>query len=119
MTYRGETILVVDDEPLIRLAAADWLTDDGFVAIEASDAAEALVLLDKHPEISVLLTDIQMPGGDGLELAREVHAVRPDVRLIVSSGNVHPSPAEIPDHGRFLAKPYGPHAVRDLLKQMG
>lgn len=118
MTYRNETVLLVGDEPLLRLAAADWLADDGFVTIEAGGSAEALALLDAHPEVSVLVTDIQMPGGDGLELAREVHARRPDIQLIVTSGRLHPGPDEIPDDGRFLAKPYGPHAVRDLLKAM-
>lgn len=85
-------VLVVDDEPLIRMNAVDVLEDHGFAAIEAEDADDALVQLDAHPDISVLFTDINMPGRcDGLDLARQVHALRPDVHLIITSGKMRPT----------------------------
>lgn len=100
-------VLVVDDEPLIRLTAADMLIDAGWAAIEAGDAAEALTMLDRHPEVTVLFTDINMPGEmDGLALARRVYELRPDIGLVVTSGKMRPTGAELPDHGRFLGKPY-------------
>ena len=100
-------VLVVDDEPLIRMNAADMLADAGWSAIEAADAAEALDLLDQHPEVSVLFTDINMPGTmDGLDLARRVHELRPDVQLIITSGKLRPGRGELPGEGRFLGKPY-------------
>lgn len=110
-------VLVVDDEPLIRLYAADILADAGYEVIEAADAREALAALDAHPEITVLFTDINMPGPyDGLELARKVHAVRPDVQLIITSGKERPSLTEIPREGAFVPKPYRPAMITGLIE---
>lgn len=104
-------VLVVDDEPMIRMFAADVIADAGFLSIEAADGAEAMTLLAAHPEVTILFTDINMPGPfDGLELARKVHSARPDVQLILTSGRERPSAAEIPDDGQFVAKPY--HAAK-------
>ena len=100
-------VLVVDDEPLIRMTAADMLADAGWPAIEAADAAEALEKLAAHPEVSVLFTDINMPGEmDGLDLARRVHELRPDVHLVITSGKMRPARDELPGEGRFIGKPY-------------
>lgn len=109
-------VLVVDDEPLIRLYAVDVLEDVGFVVIEANDATEALEALDRHPEIGVLFTDIHMPGPfDGLELARRVHALRPDIQLIIASGKGRPTKAELPGDGAFFPKPYDGMAIARLI----
>jgi FixJ family two-component response regulator len=60
-----------------------------------------------RPDVDVLFTDVQMPGPlDGMGLARQVHQQRPNVLLLITSGNVRPCEGEIPDHGHFLAKPY-------------
>lgn len=100
-------VLVVDDEPFIRMNAMDMLEDAGFGVLEAADADEALAVLGNHPEVGVLFTDINMPGSmDGLDLARRVHELRPDVHLIITSGKVRPSVDEIPDSGKFIEKPY-------------
>jgi len=112
-------VLVVDDEPILRMLAIDDLEIDGLPAIEAGNTNEALIQLEAHPEVAVLFTDIQMPPGrDGLELAHVVHEQRPDIHLILTSGRLRPSDEEIPNSGRFLAKPYRAHAVRDILRQM-
>jgi CheY-like chemotaxis protein len=109
-------ILVVEDEAIIRMNAADMLHDAGFATFEASGPEDALAQFARHPEISVLFTDINMPGGfDGLELARRVHAFRPDVRLIVTSGRGPPRPCELPDDGRFLPKPYDRASLARLI----
>jgi len=111
------TVLVVDDEPLIRLYAVDVLTDAGFEALEAADAEEALALLADNKAITVLFTDINMPGPlNGLELARKVHDLRPDVQLIITSGKERPDRSAIPDRGTFLAKPYQGSVVAALIK---
>lgn len=100
-------VLVVEDEPLTRMVAADALTDRGIMAWEAGDAGEALQVLEQHPRIGLVFTDVNMPGEmDGLGLAHEVSARRPDVSLIVTSGAVRLADDELPDHGTFLAKPY-------------
>ena len=111
------TVLVVDDEALIRMFAVDVLEDEGFDTIEAGDAEAALELLDMHPEITVLFTDVNMPGPfDGLELARRVHARRADVQLIITSGRMRPTTAEIPVDGQFVAKPYEGRALTRLVR---
>lgn len=110
------TVLVVDDEALIRMYAVDILQDAGFATIEAGDAEEALSLLAAHPEVSVLFTDINMPGScDGLELARRVHALRDDVQLIITSGRMRITESELPDDGKFVAKPYEAAALTGLI----
>lgn len=109
-------VLVVDDEPLIRMNAIDIFEDHGFAAIEAEDADDALVQLAAHPNICVLFTDINMPGRlDGLDLARQVHALRPDIQLIITSGKMRPAQSEIPDDGAFFSKPYNGDAVAKLI----
>lgn len=100
-------ILVVEDEAIIRMIAADMLQDAGFATLEASGPEDALAQFARHPEISVLFTDINMPGDfDGVELARRVHSFRPDVRLILTSGRDAPQQCDLPEDGQFLPKPY-------------
>ena len=114
---RHHTVLVVDDEPVVRLVAAEAFKDAGCGTYEACEAEEALQVLSEHPDISVLFTDINMPGGrDGVALAAEVHLRRPDVRLLLTSGREQPAPADIPDDGQFIAKPYALSDVTSLVR---
>lgn len=100
-------ILIVEDELFIRLMAADILSDIGVVVYEASCAEEALDILRCHPDISLLFTDIDMPGAlNGLGLAALVHEKWPDIALIVTSGGQLLNDDDIPDGGTFLPKPY-------------
>jgi two-component system, response regulator PdtaR len=100
-------ILVVEDEALIRIWAADLLEENGFSVLEAKDADAALKVLEFRPDVKLLFTDVvQMPGSlNGMELAREVHARWPHILLVITSGLERPTRAEIPDDGRFVAKP--------------
>ncbi|TWF49510.1 response regulator [Neorhizobium alkalisoli] len=103
MPYR---VLVVEDEPLVRMLAVDVVEEAGFEAVEASNADEALELLESMPDIRLIFTDIDMPGSmDGLRLAATVRDRWPPVRIIVVSGKQRPSAAELPD-GIFFPKPY-------------
>lgn len=112
-------VLVVDDEALVRMYAVDVLRDAGHLVYEAGGADEALDILEEHPEIGVLFTDINMPGHlDGLDLARVVHARNPGVHIILTSGRLRPPAEAIPDAGRFLAKPYAGEAVTSLVSQL-
>jgi two-component system, response regulator PdtaR len=100
-------VLVVEDEELLRLHAANLLEDHGYRVIEAANAAAALKVLETRNDVRLLFTDIQMPGRiDGMDLARQVHARWPNVLLLITSGQILPTRAEIPDDGRFVAKPY-------------
>jgi CheY-like chemotaxis protein len=109
-------VLVVDDEALLRWHAADLLSSAGYQVVEADDAATALRIIEDRGDIRLLFTDVQMPGRqNGLDLAREVHERWPNVLLLVTSGGVQIADSEIPDHGRFVGKPY---EERDLLKHV-
>jgi len=111
-------VLVVEDEPMIRIVAADALADRGIMAWEAADADEALEALEQHPRIGLLFTDVNMPGEmNGLVLAHKVREERPDVKLIVTSGAVTVADEDLPDDGTFLAKPYPPERLADVVAE--
>jgi CheY-like chemotaxis protein len=101
-------VLLVEDEPLVRMTATDELEEAGFQVLEAANADVALTVLEaRSDEVHVLFTDVHMPGSmDGMELAEQVHARWPHVRLLISSGYARPREDEIPDDGRFVPKPY-------------
>jgi CheY-like chemotaxis protein len=114
-------VLLVEDEPLVRMTAADELEEAGFQVLEAANADVAIAVLEtRSEEVQVLFTDVDMPGSmDGLELAEQVHQRWPHVLLLISSGYARPHPDEIPDHGRFMPKPYyGPTLVRHITEMM-
>lgn len=105
-------VLVVDDEALLRFLATDALEENGFQVLEAEDAKAALKVLADHPNVKVLFTDVNMPGAlDGLDLAREAHVRWPAMKLVVTSGRPKPADRDIPDDGRFVAKPYSPDSL--------
>ena len=115
-------VLLVEDEPLVRMLAADILQEAGFEVTEAATAPEALNHLERSDDVRVVFTDVDMPGGmNGLELARIVHARWPHIALVVTSGVCRPSADQLPDHGVFVGKPYAPQApvqaIRGLIQQ--
>jgi CheY-like chemotaxis protein len=98
--------------------AVDAISDAGLETLEAGDACEALDVLKGHPQVSVLFTDINMPGPmDGLALAARVHDLRPDVELILTSGARKIPDDEMPDNGTFLPKPYGSQQLITLINR--
>ncbi|MEA3035736.1 MAG: two-component system, response regulator PdtaR [Sphingomonadales bacterium] len=105
-------VLIVEDEPLIRMAAADTVADAGVASFEAADGGEALEMLAEHPEIALVFTDVNMPGMDGVTLARRASRLRPELGIIVTSGRETIAGPDLPRGGAFLAKPY---AARQLL----
>ncbi|WP_459630616.1 response regulator [Alsobacter sp. R-9] len=81
------SILVVEDEVLIRLTVADFLRECGFQVFEAAHAGEAIRILDSEIPIDILFTDVQMPGDmDGFGLARWVRRNKPQIRVLLTSG---------------------------------
>lgn len=112
-------VLVVEDEPLVRMVAAEGLNDAGFEVIEAASADDALRILDERDDVGVVFTDVDMPGAvDGVELARLVHERWPELRIVITSGQSKLSSADIPDEGRFVPKPYMPTQVAQLISEM-
>ena len=111
-------VLVVEDEPLVRMAAADSLVERGIMAWEAGDACEAMHVLEKHPRIGLVFTDINMPGRpDGLGLARQISSERPEIELVVTSGAVHLTDDDLPDDGVFLRKPYTSERLLEIVEE--
>ncbi len=106
------SILVVDDEALIRINLAVFFEDEGFQVFEAGNADEAIGILAANPSIQVVLTDVQMPGSmDGVKLAHYVHKRFPPTLLVVASGAVRLTAADLPEHSMFIAKPFDPRFV--------
>jgi CheY-like chemotaxis protein len=101
------TVLVVEDELLVRMHGVGILEDAGFIVLEAENADEAVAILDRHDEVRLLFSDVDMPGTmDGLELARMVHQRWPAIRLLLTSGHHHLQNATLPDDGQFVRKPW-------------
>jgi CheY-like chemotaxis protein len=99
-------VLLVEDEPLVRLVAADILVDANFRVIEASNAEEALTVLRAGVEVDVLLSDVEMPPGlNGYELARHTHERWSTVEILITSGREWPREGDLPPGAAFLAKP--------------
>src|ERR1700761_3193138 len=109
------TVLVVEDEPLVRMLAVDYLERAGFAVLEADCASDALKTLADHHEVDVLFSDVNMPGMDGVERARRVHETAPEIRVILTSGRDVPCKC-IPGHGAFLPKPYFESEVTRLVQ---
>ena len=118
---RRALAVVAEDEPLMRMEAADMLRDAGFEVDEAFHAAGALTQLEAHGGVSLLFTDINMPGPsqlDGLDLAREVARRWPNTVIVICSGARRPEPSEMPAGAQFFDKPYMPSALLKTVREM-
>jgi two-component system, response regulator PdtaR len=97
----------VEDEPLVRLVAADILMEAQFCVIEAADAEEALTALKAEVDVDVVLSDVEMPPGmNGYDLARHIHRNWPTVGILVASGREWPRANDLPQGAVFMGKPY-------------
>jgi CheY-like chemotaxis protein len=111
-------ILIVEDECLIRMLAADIAAEQGYAVMEAGNSDEALNLLDQHPDIDLVFTDIDMPGRcDGLALAKRVRHLWPSIPIVITSGKVRPSEKDLPAGSLFLPKPYRPEELAGAFAQ--
>ena len=113
-------ILIVEDEFLIRLTLAEVLTDEGYTVFEAETGEDALVILGQHPDIAVLLTDVQLPGKvDGRALVRMIRETRADLPVIFMTGRPD---AVVTQAGgareMFVAKPYLPSEICAAVKRI-
>lgn len=117
-------VLLVEDEPFVRMATAEALEHAGFKVVEAANARAAQDVLDRRDDIRVLFTDIRMPGPvNGLELARHVHDRWPHIAVVITSAHLQPGSGEFPEWATFIAKPYGEQTpartIRALLRTCG
>lgn len=112
-------VLVVEDEPLLRMAAVDMVEAAGFEAVEAADATEAVAILESRLDITIVFTDIDMPGGlDGLRLAALVRDRWPPIHVIITSGHTTPPHGSLPVDMVFYSKPYREPDVVTTMKRM-
>ena len=120
---RMPLVLIAEDEPMIRMLAADILEDDGFEVLEAPTARAALAILEKrNGDVAALFTDVDMPGDmNGLELAGIVYSRWPHIAILVTSGVVR-TVGTLPGGGVFLGKPYASAApvriIRELIQRI-
>jgi CheY-like chemotaxis protein len=114
------SILVVEDEVLIRLAVIDHLQDRGFRVLGVGNAAEAIEALEANLQIDLVFTDVKMPGVmDGLALAQWIRAQRPGLPVIVASGHARRSDsASALDAAVFFPKPYDIDEIADRILQI-
>jgi CheY-like chemotaxis protein len=116
---RRPVVLIVEDEFLLRMDAVDMIEAAGFAVAEAANADQAIEILEARSDITVIFTDIQMPGSmDGLKLARAVRGRWPPIKIVATSGHVHVSETDMPAGGRFLPKPYSPAQVTGVLREL-
>ena len=110
------TVLIVENEAIVRMELSHRLVNMGLAVMSAADADEAIALLNAHPEINLLMTDIRMPGSmDGARLARHARRRWPPLKVIVASGMIHTPRHGLPRDSIFLAKPYWPETLADAL----
>ena len=109
-------VLLVEDEPFIRMAAADALEEAGFTVIEAVNAQAAQEVLRHRTDIRVLFTDVKMPGPmNGLELAAFVRSRWPHICVLITSGHLEPEAGLLPQEAVFIAKPYSDQAPATII----
>jgi two-component sensor histidine kinase/CheY-like chemotaxis protein len=114
-------VLIVEDEMVLRMRAVDIVEDAGYTPVEAVNADEAMAILESRSDISLLFTDIQMPGSmDGLKLAHAVHDRWPAIKIILVSGQIKVSETDKPADSRFFGKPLeGKKMIGELQDMMG
>ena len=118
--HRHETVVLVEDNDAVRALAHSTLTSDGYQVLEAVNGAEALTMVqDRLAGIALVLTDVVMPVMGGRELVTRLRAIRPDIRVVFTSG--YASDPETADHARvlgagFIQKPFVPSALRRLVR---
>lgn len=117
--FAKHTILIVEDEAIIRFELADFFNDAGYAVFEASDADEAIAIMKRESSIRIVLTDIQLPGSmDGLKLAHYVRDRYPPTVLLVTSGMAHVSANDLPADSQFIAKPFDPSRLLQQIEIM-
>ena len=111
------TILVVEDDTLVRMHGTDILEDAGYEVLEAANADEALAILNEQQDVHVLFSDVDMPGSmDGLDLARLVHKRWPHIHLLLTSGHHPVQSADLPDRGKFVRKPWSSEVLVERIQ---
>jgi CheY-like chemotaxis protein len=112
-------VLVVEDEILVRMSIADHLRETGFEVLEAGNADEAIDILAARFDITIMFTDVDMPGSmDGLKLAAAVRHRWPPIRIVLTSGHHLVEDRHMPGEALFFRKPYNPERLISTFRDM-
>ena len=112
-------VLAVEDEPLILMLAIDMIRDAGFEALWASNADDAIRILENRDDIRIVFTDINMPGSmDGIKLAQAVRGRWPPIKIIVTSGFSGCELKLLPAGSQFIPKPYDAGQMSEVLHSL-
>jgi len=112
-------VLLVEDEPLVRVLNLEIMDEAGYRVLDASDADEAFEILRRRDDICCILTDVHMPGSmDGFEFARLVAQGWPHVPVVIVSGKATPKAGDLPPGATFIRKPYWPAALVETLREV-
>jgi len=112
-------VLVVEDDPLLRMMAVDMVEEAGFEVVEATDATQAVEILERRADIRIVFTDIDMPRGmDGMKMAAVIRDRWPPIEIILTSGKLRPSPDQMPTRGVFFSKPFQEQDVIAEMRRM-
>jgi two-component system, response regulator PdtaR len=118
-TNNQAVVLIVEDDLLIRMDAADMIKAGGFRVAEAKDADEAIEILERRLDVTVVFTDVHMPGSmDGLKLAAAIRGRWPPIKIVATSGRARLSADDLPFGSRFLMKPYSAREIVGTLREL-
>ena len=116
----SETILIVEDEVLIRLDVADYLRGCGYRVIEAGNASEAMAIFQSGQRIDLVFSDVQLPGSmDGFALARWVRTHQPEIKVILTSGVARSAQVagQLCEDGPLEKKPFDPQQLLQRIRE--
>ena len=115
----GSLVLVVEDDALLRMHAAEMIEEAGFQVLEAESADEAIRILEERTDVRIIFTDIDMPGSmNGLKLAHAVSNRWPPIRIVATSGHFQVRDGDLPTGGRFIPKPYRANQIISTLCEL-
>ena len=113
------TVLIVEDDVLLRMDAMQMIEEAGFEVVEAATADQAIAILEARLDIHVVFTDIDMPGSmNGIRLAEAVRGRWPPIKIIATSGHFRLGSGDLPAGGRFIAKPYSFRFVAQTIREL-
>lgn len=119
---KGETVLVIDDEPTVRMLVSEALADLGYIAIEAKDGAGGLRVLHSNARVDLLVTDVGLPGGmNGRQVADAARAVRPDLKVLFITGyaeNAVLSHGHLDPGMHVMTKPFAMEALASRIREL-
>lgn len=117
MSATSSTILVVEDDAIVRMLIVDVLEELEFTVLEAADAEEALALVQNTTQvIDLMMTDVGLPDMNGQQLATKVRKLRPALPILFASG--YAENIDVPDGMQVIAKPFSIDQLRDKVKSM-